>query len=305
MIQGRTPLELPAARQGPGPLPAPMIDALDVALTRHSARSQPGDLRAPGVGAGTELSQLRGYQVGDDVRHLDPAASARTGEPHVRLHVPERTQATWILLDVSASMAFGTAQRLKWDVAEGVTQVVGQLALRRAGALGLVRFGAPGTPRITPLRAGRTAFGALRHVLSEGVAPDGAEDEHALYDAAAALGRLAQQPALVVIVSDFRSALDPALALGPLRARHSLLCVEIFDPRELELPDIGPLSVVDPETGRSVRVNTSSRALRERFAAIEAERRAHLHDELRRLRVGHVALGTDENWLLALGRELR
>lgn len=282
-----------------------MVDALDVALTRHSARTQPGDLRAPGVGAGTELSQLRGYQIGDDVRHLDAAASARTGEPHVRLHVPERTQATWILLDVSASMAFGTADRLKSDVAEGVTQVVGRLALRRAGALGLVRFGAPGTPRISPLRAGRTALGALRHALAEGVAPDGTEDEHALYDATAALGRLAQQPALVVVVSDFRSTLDPARALGPLRARHSLLCVEIYDPRELEIPDVGPLSLVDPETGRTVRVNTSSRTTRERFAAIEAERRARLHDELRRLRVAHVALGTDENWLLALGRALR
>jgi uncharacterized protein (DUF58 family) len=305
LITDRPPLQPPAARQGPGALPEQMIDALDVALTRHSARTQPGDLRAAGVGAGTELSQLRLYQVGDDVRHLDAAASARTGEPHVRLHVPERTQTTWILLDVSASMAFGTAQRLKSDVAEGVTQVVGRLALRRAGALGLVRYGAPGPARITPLRAGRTALGALRHALAEGVAADGSEDEHALYDATAALGRLAQTPALVVVVSDFRSTLDPARALGPLRTRHSVLCVEVFDPRELEMPDVGHLSLIDPETGRAVRVNTSSRRTRARFAEIEAERRARLHDELRRLRIAHVPLGTDENWLLALGRALR
>lgn len=282
-----------------------MIDALDVALTRHSARTQPGDLKAAGVGAGTELAQLRSYQVGDDVRHLDAAASARTGEPYVRLHVPERTQTTWILLDVSASMAFGTAARLKSDVAEGVTQVVGRLALRRAGALGLVRFGAPGSPRITPLRAGRNALGALRHALAEGVAEDGNADEHALYDAGAALGRLAQTPALVVVVSDFRSTLDPARALGPLRARHSLLCVEVYDQRELMVPDIGHLSVVDPETGKTVRVNTSSRRTRERFMQAEAERRARLHDELRRLRISHVELGTHENWLLSLGRALR
>lgn len=305
MIGERTPLRPPAARQGPGPLPEPMVDALDVALVRHSARTQPGDLKAAGVGAGTELSQLRGYLVGDDVRHLDAAASARTGEPHVRLHVPERTQTTWILLDVSASMAFGTTERLKSDVAEGVAQVVGRLGLRRAGAVGLVRFGAPGPPRISPLAAGRRAQGALRHALAEGVAGDGSEDEHALYDACAALGRLAQTPALVVIVSDFRSTLDPSRALGPLRARHSVLCVEVYDPRELAVPDVGQLSLVDPESGRRVRVDTSSRRIRERFEAIEAERRARLHDELRRLRIGHVALGTDENWLLTLGRALR
>lgn len=301
----RPSLQVPAARQGPGAMPRPMIDALDVVLNRHTARSQPGDRRAAGVGAGTELAQLRPYQLGDDVRHLDAAASARTGEPHVRLHVPERVQTTWVLLDVSASMAFGTTRRLKSDVAEGVAQVLGQLALRRAGALGVVRFGAPGPPRISPLRAGRPAFGALRHVLSEGVAADGNEDTSALADACSALGRLAQQAALVVVVSDFRSAEDPAAALGPLRARHTVLCVEVNDPRERLVPDVGVLSVVDPETGKAARVNTSSRRVRERFIALEAERRAHLHDELRRLRIGHVALGTDEDWLLKLGRTLR
>jgi len=305
LIAARPPLQVPAARQGPGALPKPMIDALDVVLTRHTARSLPGDRRAAGVGAGTELAQLRGYQIGDDVRHLDPAASARTGEPHVRLHVPERVQTTWVLLDVSASMAFGTTRRLKSDVAEGVTQVMGQLALRRAGALGMIRFGAPGLPRISPLRAGRPAFGALSHVLAEGVAPDGHEDASALGDACAALSRLAQQAALVVVISDFRGAVDPAASLGLLRARHTVLCVEVHDPRELLVPDVGILSVVDPETGVAARVNTGSRRIRERFIALEAERRAHLHDELRRLRIGHVALGTDEDWLLALGRSLR
>ncbi len=299
------PLQTPAARQGPGPLPRSAIDALDVVLTRHSARSQSGDRRAAGVGAGTELAQLRGDQVGDDVRHLDAAASARTGEPHVRLHVPERVQTTWILLDVSASMAFGTVRRLKSDVAEGVTQVMGQLALRRAGALGVVRFGAPGAPRISPLRAGRPALGALRHILAEGIAADGTDDTSALHDACAALGRLAQQPAMVIVVSDFRSAEDPAAALGHLRARHTVLCVEVHDPREAFVPDVGILSVVDPESGTRARVNTGSRSVRERFAALETRRRALLHEELRRLRIAHVALGTDEDWLLTLGRTLR
>src|SRR5439155_1234792 len=84
---------------------------------------------AAGIGAGTELAQLRPYEVGDDVRQIDPSATARTGEPYVRLHVPERTLTTWIVHDVSPSMAFGTATRLKSDVAEGAAMVIGRLAL--------------------------------------------------------------------------------------------------------------------------------------------------------------------------------
>src|SRR5256884_7215569 len=105
-------------------------------------RMLPGDRRATGVGLGTELAQLRPYEFGDDVRHIDPAASARTGQTHVRMHVPERALTTWIVLDVSPSMAFGTARRLKADVAEGVALVFGRLGVRRAGSVGLVAFGA-------------------------------------------------------------------------------------------------------------------------------------------------------------------
>src|SRR5204863_8938690 len=142
-----TALTPPAARQGPGPMPDALVEALDLVVTRRVPPRLPGHRRAPGVGAGTELAQLRPYQVGDDVRHLDAAATARTGEPHVRMHVPERTLTTWIVLDVSPSMAFGTTERLKADVAEGVALVLGRLAVRRAGRVAMMTFGA-GRPRL-------------------------------------------------------------------------------------------------------------------------------------------------------------
>ena len=152
-------LEPPAARQGPGPLPQPLIDALDVAISRLVARTLPGDRRAAGVGVGTELAQLRPYEVGDDVRHIDPAATARTGQPHVRLHVPERALTTWIVLDVSPSMAFGTARRLKADVAEGVALVFGRLGVRRAGSVGAGRLRRRGAARApAPRRQARDAW---------------------------------------------------------------------------------------------------------------------------------------------------
>jgi uncharacterized protein (DUF58 family) len=299
-----TLLEPPAARQGPGPIAQPLVEALDVSVNRLVARMLPGDRRAAGVGVGTELAQLRPYQVGDDVRHIDAAASARTGQTHVRLHVPERALTTWIVLDVSPSMAFGTARRLKADVAEGVALVFGRLGVRRAGSVGLVAFGA-GPAHVLPPRGSKPGMVALRRTLAEGVARDGGHDPGGLADALRRLTRLARQPGLIVVVSDFRDQHAWERPLGSLRTRHSALAVEIVDPREAELPAVGRLALVDPETGASMEVDTSSRRLRRRFAELERARRESVARELRRLRVGHVSLSTDEEWLLALGRHLR
>jgi uncharacterized protein (DUF58 family) len=299
-----TLLAPPDGRQGPGPLAQPLIEALDLAVNRLVTRTLPGDRRAAGVGLGTELAQLRPYEVGDDVRHIDAAASARTGSPHVRLHVPERALTTWIVLDVSPSMAFGTARRLKADVAEGAALVFGRLAVRRAGSIGLVAFGAGG-PRVLPPRGSKPGMVALRRMLAEGVAPDGRHDSKALAGALRRAGRLARRPGLVVAISDFRDQRAWERPLGSLRVRHSVLAVEIIDPREAELPAVGHLALVDPETGARLEVNTSRRRVRERFAELERERRQAVALELRRLRVHHTTLSTDQDWLVELGRQLR
>ena len=300
----RAVLAPPAARQGPGPLAQPLIEALDVAVNRLVARTLPGDRRAAGVGLGTELAQLRPYEIGDDVRHLDAAASARTGSPHIRLHVPERALTTWIVLDVSPSMAFGTARRLKADLAEGTALAFGRIGVRRAGSVGLVTFGA-GEPRVIAPRGSKPGMVALRRELEAGVAPDGQQGAEALAGALKRAGRLASQPGLVVVISDFRDQTAWERPLGSLRIRHSVLAVEIFDPREAELPAVGHLSLVDPETGARIEVNTSRRRVRERFAELERERRQTVAKELRRLRVHQTTLSTDEDWLVELGRQLR
>jgi uncharacterized protein (DUF58 family) len=299
-----TLLEPPAARQGPGPIAQPLIEALDVAVNRLVARRLPGDRRATGVGIGTELAQLRPYVLGDDVRHIDPAATARTGQPHVRVHVPERALTTWIVLDVSPSMAFGTGRRLKADVAEGVALVFGRLGVRRAGSVGMVTFGAAATGTLPP-RGAKPGLVAVRRMLADGVAPDGQHDPEALGAALSRVARLARQPGLVVVISDFRDQRAWERPLGSLRVRHSVLAVEIVDPREAELPAVGRLALVDPETGARVEVDTSRSRVRRRFAKLEEERRALVARELRRLRIDHASLSTDEDWLLALGRRLR
>jgi len=293
---------VPPARQGPGPIPAALVDALALSIARRGAGPLPGDRLAPGVGSGTELAQLRPYVIGDDVRQLDAAATARTGVAHVRMQVPERILTTWLVLDLSASMAFGTADRLKSDVAEGVAQVVGRAATRHGGRIAVLTAGGP--EKVLPPRGGPHGKLGLKRLLEEGVAVDGAADR-GLAPVLHKTGRLARQPGLVVVISDFRGGLEWRRPLRSLGARHRLLAVEIRDPREERLEPAGRLALVDPETGRLIEVDTSRRGLRERFAAAAAQERAGVATELRSAGAHHVVLSTSGDWLKALGRALK
>ena len=299
----------PAGRQGGGTVPGALVEALDLAFVRRAGGVLAGEHRASGVGSGTELAQLRPYQPGDDVRQLDPAATARTGIAHVRQQVPERLLTTWLAVDVSASMAFGTADRLKSDVAEGVVDVVGTLAVRRGGKVGLLTFGAP-VSRLLPPRGGRGARVGLRRALAEGVAPDKTQGEP-LERTALRIGRLTRMPSLVVIISDFAAPLpsgdEPlpwARPVAALAARHTVLAIEVVDPREQSLPPVGRLAMVDPESGARVEVDTRSAKLRESFAEAAAERRRAVARALRRAGAEHVTLSTAGSWARELGRKL-
>ena len=301
-------LRPPVGRQGYGPVPTQRLAALDMLLRRRTAAPFPGEHLAVGAGAGVELQLLRPYVMGDDVRTLDPAATARTGVPHVRVHVPERSLTTWLVLDVSASMAFGTADRLKADVAEGVATVAARLATRRGNRVGLLTCGAA-VERVLPPRGGRGALTHLRQVLAEGVAVDGGDGAAPSPGLVAGLRRadkLARGHGLVVIVSDFLE--DPAAwtaPLGALRHRHDVVAVEVRDQRDEELPDVGTLWLTDPETGRRLQVATGKRATRERFATAAAQRQAGVAAALRRLEVRHAVCSTRGDWLSGLAQVLR
>jgi uncharacterized protein (DUF58 family) len=206
------------------------------------------------------------------------------------------------VLDLSASMAFGTADRLKSDVAEGVAQVVGRAATRHGGRLAVLTAGGP--EKVLPPRGGPHAKLGLKRLLEEGVAVDGAADR-GLAPVLHKTGRLARQPGLVVVISDYRGGLEWRRPLRALGARHRLLAVEIRDPREERLEPAGRLALVDPETGRLIEVDTSRPGLRERFAHAAAQERATVAAELRSAGAHHVVLSTSGNWLKALGRALR
>ena len=284
-------------RPGPGPLPDALLRALEVSIGRRIGGLLAGEYRATVLGEGTELAQVRPYIFGDDVRHIDWNVTARTGEPHVRVHMAERVLVTWLVLDTSPSMQFGTAERRKADVAEGVAIAVGHIATRRGNRLGFVTFG-DGESRSLPPRQGRLGLIGLLNALHE--ERPNADERIGATELGAALrrtGAMAKQRSVVIVVSDFRGPLDWKRPLVELAGRHEVVAVEIRDPREQELPNAGVLWLVDPETGRQGRADTRSAKLRARFAAAAAEERAHVAHTLVGAGARHVVLSTSGDWL--------
>jgi uncharacterized protein (DUF58 family) len=291
------------AKPGPGPVPQAVLRSLDLAVMKRIESLMPGEHLTPQVGSGTELAGIRPYFPGDDVRHIDWNVTARTQEPHVRVHVGERALTSWLVLDVSASMAFGTADRRKADVAEGVALAVGHVATRRGNRLGVLAFGGAEARVLRP-RQGRLGLLALLAELRREGEGEGAGRASLgnVLKTTAAMGR---QRGLIVIVSDFRGEQDWEGPLKALRARHGVLAAEVRDPREQELVPAGDLWLVDPETGRQLQVDTRRRRVRERFATAAAAEREEVARALRRAGADHVVLSTEGEWLRTLAGHLR
>jgi uncharacterized protein (DUF58 family) len=284
-------------------MPDVLLRALDVSVGRRLEGLLAGDFRSAAAGDGTELLLVRPYEPGDDVRRIDWNVTARTGEPHVRIQLAERVLVTWIVLDTSPSMQFGTGERRKADVAEGTAIAIGHVATRRGNRLGLVTFG-DSHPQSTPPRQGRLGLlGLLDSLRAE--PPEERTGATSLGEALGRVGALARQRALVVVISDFRGPLDWRKPLLQLLGRHDVLAVEIRDRREDVLPNVGTLWLVDPETGKQIRVDTRSEGLRTRFAEAAARERSGVARVLSGLGVRHVVLPTSGDWLRSLAVFLR
>jgi uncharacterized protein (DUF58 family) len=283
-----------------------VLRALELSVRRKVDGLLSGDHRSSRLGQGTELAQIRPYVAGDDVRKIDWNATARTGQPHVRVHVAERALTTWLVLDVSASMAWGTADRTKADVASGTCLAVAHAATRGVNRVGIVTFGGSDDGHRPPGqgRHGLLAISSTIRALRERPRPEstGAAPVEGLAAALQRTGRLARSRSLVVVVSDLRGDAErtwrvPLLALA---ARHDVVVAEVRDDREQSIPAVGELTLVDPETGRLLRVDTSSRRLRERFAAAASAERAAVAGAVTGTGADHVVLTTEGDWLLPL-----
>ena len=282
-------------RPGPGPLPPELLRALQLEVARRLESTLSGDFRSTRHGPGTELAQVRPYVPGDDVRLIEWNVTARMGEPHVRVLLAERVLVTWLVLDTSPSMQFGTGDRRKADVAAGVALGLGHIATRRGNRLGIVTFGDAEPATIPPTQGRLGLLGLLGQLGREPeAAPVGATSLGAAFTR---VGAVARQRGIVAVVSDFRGPLDWRTPLLRVLDRHDVLAIEVRDRREQELPDVGEIWLVDPETGRQVRVDTRSASLRERFAAAAEEERSGVARVLSELGVPHLVLTTNVDLL--------
>ncbi|WP_182886946.1 DUF58 domain-containing protein [Microbispora sp. H10885] len=248
-------------------------------------------------GPGSEHGDSRVYVPGeDDVRRMDWAVTARTTVPHVRDLIADRELETWALADLSASMEFGTAEVSKRDLVISAVGAIGILAGRVGDRFGAYILYGDDVHRY-PARQGRPRLYALLHSLLGAPPAQGSVDLGEGLEMMAAAHR---KRGLRVVVSDF---LDPADSWEPplrrLAARHQVLAVEVVDPRELELPDVGFVTLTDPETGRSRGVHLS-RGIRERYAEAAAEQRWEIRTALRRAGAAHMVLRTDRDWVFDL-----
>ncbi|WP_232665938.1 DUF58 domain-containing protein [Pseudonocardia sp. TRM90224] len=272
---------------------------MDVVLRRRVDGLTHGDRPGRRIGTGGEVHAVRPYRPGeDDVRRMDWTVTARTGEPHVRVTVAEHELETWVLVDGSASMDFGTALMEKRDVAVAMVAAIGALTDRPGNRLGACVLTGDGL-RAHRARTGRVATRALLRSLIAAGRPE--PGPAAVADLGAGIERMRRErrrPGLRVVVSDF---IDPPPgwepALRRLAARHDVIAVEVVDPREERLPDVGLLTLVDPETGRRREVHTGSARLRARFASEAAAHRTATTAAVRRTGAAHLVLRTDRDWV--------
>jgi uncharacterized protein (DUF58 family) len=259
-----------------------------------------GDYEGFIPGHGTELGEARVYEPGDDVRRIDWNLTARTNQPHIRDAVADRELETTLVVDLSGSMSFGTALHEKKDLAVAAAGAIGLLASRGGNRIGAILLEGDRQTRY-PARSGRRHLqGVLMRMLDSG-RELGAAD---LYAGLRQADRVARRRGLVVVISDFLDATEWQQPLAVLSRRHDVICMEVLDPRELELPAVGSLTLVDTETGVKRWVNTRSEPLRHRYRIAAHEQRLGIGQLIRAAGADHVVLRTDRDWVADLVRHI-
>ena len=275
-----------------------LLRRLELTVTRRLDGILQGDYQGLLPGPGTEPGEARAYHPGDDVRLMDWNVTARTAEAHVRTPIADRELETWVVVDLSASLDFGTASCEKRDLAVAAVAAVGHLTARVGNRFGAVMVHAGGVATV-PARPGRNHLLALLHRVAALPRADGG----GATDLAGALEtcrRVARRRGLVVVVSDFVGVSGWERPLRALAGRHDVVAVEVLDPRELELPDVGVLTLVDPETGGRLEVQTGDRRLRARYVEAAARQRQETATSLQVAGADHLVLRTDRDWLFDL-----
>ncbi|MFC6886100.1 DUF58 domain-containing protein [Actinomadura yumaensis] len=292
--------------------PERTLRRLELSVTRRLDGLLNGEHLGLIPGPGTELAEARLYQPGeDDVRHMDWAVTARTTTPHVRDIIADHELEAWALVDITPSMDFGTADRVKRELAVAALAAVGFLTVRLGDRVGAYLLHNDGLRR-WPARTGKANLYRLLHTVLD--TPSGDERHpHAprpdgLTTGLTSLHRGQTRRGLRVVISDFldttTDAATPPAWERPLRrlaTRHQVLAVEIIDPRELDLPDIGLVEMTDPETG-AVHEIVLNKRVRKAYAEAAAAQRLRTREALRRCGAHHLVLRTDRDWIADIAR---
>ena len=240
-----------------------------------------GDYHSTFKGQGVEFDEVRPYTPGDDVRTIDWNVTAKTGLPYIKRFSEERELTILFLVDVSGSQGYGSVRRSKMELAAEVTALLALTAIRNQDKIGLVLFSDQIVKYIPPRKGRDSVMRLVREVLA---AEDDAKGGTNIAEALKFLNSVQKRRAVVFLVSDFLTPSTSHQAPGTdveklLRAtsrHHDMVCVPVSDPAERELPDVGLVELEDPETGELVLVDTSSAAVRKRFAATASEENEEL-----------------------------
>lgn len=259
-----------------------------------------GDYRTLLRGTGLDLADLREYQLHDDVRHIDWNVTARMQSPYVRVFTEDREMSAWFLLDLSPSVDFGSGELRKRNVSAEFVAVLARLLTRHGNRVGAMLYGA-GVDTVIPTRNGRRHVLHLLHSMLDR-AQAGESGPTRLQDLLAQAANLIKRRSTVFVVSDFISEPGWEKTLARLAQRHEVVAVRVMDPLELELPDLGLLTLRDAETGEQILVDTHDAGFRKRFARIAAQREADLRESLVRSNVDALELSTDADLVDAIVR---
>jgi uncharacterized protein (DUF58 family) len=282
------------------PTPEAVLRRLEWTVIRRLDGILHGDYRTLFRGYGLDLADLREYVYGDDVRHIDWNVTARLQMPYVREFNEEREVAGWFLLDLSPSVEFGSREMQKRSVSTEFVAVLARILTRHGNRVGALFYGS-GVDTVIPARSGRRQ---VLHILHRMATRPRAVTSTAtdLKDLLQTAYRVAPRRSLMFVVSDFISTPGWAEPLAHLAQRHDVVAVRLYDPMEMELPDLGLFVVQDAETGEQLFVDTHDKGFRKRFAALAEKREAELRNALVAAGVDALELATDDDLVDAISR---
>jgi uncharacterized protein (DUF58 family) len=288
-----------AARSTPSRAAENILRRLEWTVIRRLDGLLHGDYRTLFRGFGLDLADLREYQYHDDVRYIDWNVTARLQTPYVRVYNEDREVTAWFLLDLSPSVDFGSLEKKRSISIEFVT-VLARLLTRHGNRVGALFYGDQ-VDTLIPARSGRRhVLHILHKILSR---PESTHSRATnMRDFLQTAFRVMQRRSLVFVVSDFISAPGWAEPLAHLAQRHEMVAVRLYDPLEMELPDLGLLAMRDAETGEQLFVDTHDRAFRKRFAALAERREQDLRSAFRRAGVDALELSTNDDLVDAILR---